>query len=274
MLFCNYDTLGIDFLRYRAYRAGVFNKTLFGLLCALLGFLGGMVAVGHSQSLRFEMGAGLTQHQLAPEGSWWYDGFDKHTKLLVGSWKTGFLWTPIKSGEWDFGVRGGYADLGKTKAENSFPVFEDGSSRDARVNPNCDHATFSGCVGRFDGQGHTKGWYLGPALEYHLLPDMTLSAELGAYVYRSDWIAKSFRIVDPAGGDFTPVVMQGVVWNNAKATHVTPYIGGGFRFMWFTLDARFYNQVHASNMAVNKDFIGMTSGPVWSLMAGFSIPLQ
>lgn len=228
----------------------------------------------HAEGLRLELEAGKTKHQLAPEGSWWYQGFDKHTKLTVGSWRAGLLWTPIKYGDWLIGARAGYADLGKTKAENSFPVFEDGSSSDARVNPHCDHATLSGCVGRFNGQGQTKGWYLGPTIHYKLLPDMTIGAEAGAYLYRSDWVATSFRVVDPTGGDFAPQGMQGLVWNNAHAAHATSYLGADFRFMWFTINARRYSQVHASNMAENKDFIGMTSGPVWSIMAGISIPLD
>lgn len=225
-----------------------------------------MVAIGHAQT-RLEIAAGFTKHKLAPEGAWHYDGFETDTRLLVGSYAVGLLWTPIKAGDWLIGARGGYANLGKVHAMNSFPIFERGPG-DARINPVCDRATLYGCTGRFNGTGTTKGWYLGPAIERNF-GSVAVGAEAGAYIYHSNWIARDLRVVD-GGQEFIPPMWEGFVWDSAKGQHITPYVGANARWNNFFVSGRYYSQVHAARTELHPDFIGMTSGPVWSVMAGLS----
>lgn len=250
----------------------MFKQTAIWLTWFLAGLIGGLGAVGHSQTLRLEATTGVTKHHLAPEGAWHYSGFETNNKLLVGSYQVGLLWLPIKSGDWSLGVRGAYADLGKVRASNSFPVIEDRSSADARVNPICDRSTLHGCTGRFDGIGKTKGWSIGPALERDFGGGVSVGIEAGAYIYWSNWRASNIRVVD-GRDEFTPPMWQNFTWDSAKGQHVTSYVGGNARWHNLFFSARLYSQVHAADTAKCNDCIGMTSGPIWSAMAGISIAL-
>jgi hypothetical protein len=252
----------------------MFKSTVIGLTCFLLGLAGGIGAISHSQTLRLEIGAGVAKHQLAPEGSWWYEGFDTKTKLLTGSYEAGLAWFPIQRGDWLIGGRAGYFNTGTVKAQNSFPIFEDRTNRDARVNPVCDKQTYEGCTGKFSGQGKASGWYIGPAVEKSFGKDWSVGGEIGAFFYSSAWTADTLRVFDNDGTEFTPPGQEHYGWDNARERHVTPYAGLNARYQWVYVSTRVYGNVRAARTDVNPEFVGMTSGPVWSVMAGLSIPLN
>lgn len=221
--------------------------------------------------LRLELGAGVAQSRLAPEGSWWYAGFATHTELRTRAFSVGGSWLPLARGPYRLGLRAGYSDLGTVKASNEFPIFEDGSSRDARVNPTCDRATLAGCTGKFQGRGPTKGWSFGPVIERDFR-GVTLGAEAGVFYYRAKWVATEFRAVDEHG-EFVPGNFANLRWDELNKPHATWYIGATARWKLFFVQARRYALVHAADTERGKDFIGMTSGPLWSLMAGVAIAL-
>lgn len=251
----------------------MFKQTVIGLTCFLAGIITAIGITSQAQSLRLELSAGISKHALAPEGTWWYSGFDTNAKLVTPGYTAGLLWTPIKKGDWLLGARVGYADLGRVRATNSFPVYEDGTHRDARVNPSCNRTTLEGCTGKFDGSGKTKGWYLGPAFERDFGGGVALGGEIGVYRYRSAWVAGNVRIEDGNGGEFIPPAFDGFTWNSANGEHTTSYVGANARWNYLYVYARRYSMVHASQVEVSHDFIGMTSGPVWTVMVGLSIPL-
>lgn len=268
------------------------RQTISGLALFLLGLIGGMAAHSGAQNLpslapekpwsyqpedlRLELGTGFTKHRLAPPGAWHYedDGFQSAMKLLVGSYQVGLRWMPIKRGDTLIGIRVGYADLGKIHASNSFPVIEDRSNADARVNPVCDHATLHGCTGRFDGVGQTRGFYIGPAIERDFGGGVVLGIEGGLLGYESYWRAGNIRVVDGTT-EFTPPMWgQNFTWDSARGYHVTPYVGANARWHNVYFAGRLYSQVHAADTAKCADCIGMTSGPVWSVMVGYSTDLK
>lgn len=247
----------------------MFKNTAIGLTCFLLGILGGMGAIGRADGLRLELGAGVSRYSLAPEGSWWYDGFDTKNKLVVRSYQAGLAWLPLKSGAWSYGAKVGYANLGTVQSWNSFPIFEDGTHRDSRVNPNCNRSNLEGCVGSYNGQGKSSGYYFGPAVERAFGGEVSLGAEVGVYSYKSSWTADSVRGIENGevwcafGGD----------WDLARARHVTSYLGATARWEWLQLSARRYSSVHASRAEIDPMYVGLTSGPVWTVMVGLSIPI-
>jgi hypothetical protein len=233
----------------------------------------GALTSGRAQAegLRLELAAGVAHHRLAPEGSWWYDGFERETKLTVPSFSAGVLWTPIEWKRYRFGLRAGYVDLGTVTASNSFPIVEDHSAADARVNPTCNRTTLAGCTGKFKGTGWAHGWYLGPAAERDF-GRFTLGAEAGLLYYKSAWIATDFKVADEKGV-FIPGDWDGMRWDQIEAWHGTSYAGLNARWRALFVTGRVYNDVHAADTNKGKDFIGMTSGPVWSVLAGISWPL-
>lgn len=220
--------------------------------------------------LRLEGAVGIAKHTEAPEGSWWYQNYATDTKLLTSSYQLGAMWTPIRSGAWSYGARAGYANLGTVQSWNSFPIFEDGTHRDNRVNPHCNQSTLEGCIGAYNGQGKASGYYLGPMLERDFGGGVALGAELGAYRYKSAWTADQVRGVDPDG---VPFCSFGGDWDYARGYHTTSYLGAHARWEWMQFSVRRYSNVRASRVDVNKDFVGMTSGGVWTLQIGVSIPL-
>lgn len=248
----------------------MFKHTAIGLLCFLLGLIGGLTGAGQTQTLRLELGAGIADHTLAPEGSWWYEGYETKTKLTTPSHQVGLIWTPIQRGAWSIGGRLGYANLGTVQSWNSFPIFEDYSDKDHRVNPNCNKENLHGCVGAYNGQGKSSGYYLGPVIERDF-SGVALGAEFGGYRYKSAWTADSVRGVEPDG---TPFCAFGGDWDAARAYHWTSYIGAHARWQWLQISVRRYSNVHASRAEVDPMFVGMTSGPVWTVLAGLSIPLN
>jgi len=238
------------------------------------GFLAGLsvaLTINSYSQIRIEGAAGVSKHSLAPEGSWWYDGFEKHTELNTPSWMLGVAYFPGHRSKWNLGLRGGYSDLGTVKASNQFPIHEDFSTADARVNPNCDRQTLSGCTGKFTGRGPTKGWYFGPVLERDF-GDWTLGAEVGAFYYHSKWVATEWKAVD-SQGEFIPDGWLGMQWNQIDKTHVTSYVGASVKWRSVFVLARRYSQVHAADTEKDSQLVGMTSGPVWSVMAGLSLEI-
>ena len=219
---------------------------------------------------RLEGNIGLATHQLAPEGSWWYEGFDTKTKLVTGSYSLGLLWTPIKSGSWSYGGRAGYANLGTVQSWNSFPIFEDGSHRDSRVNSNCNHSNLEGCVGAYNGQGKASGYYFGPVAERDFGGGVAIGGEIGAYKYKSSWTADSVRAVETNG---EPWCVFGGDWDLARGHHWTSYLGAHARWEWLQISARRYSSIKASRTDAHPDFVGMTNGPVWTVMVGVSVGL-
>ena len=185
----------------------------------------------NAEGLRLEAGVGLSSHYLAPEGSWWYQGFNQDMNLTTKTWQIGVAYF-AKNG---FGIRGGYTDMGTVKATNEFPVIEDHSQADARVNPNCNHATLAGCTGKFTGRGPTKGWYAGPAFEKRF-GSFTYGAELGAFYYQARWVVSDISLSD----GFTPDGWVGLQINEFNKWHTTWYAGGNLRWKDLFLQARRY----------------------------------
>lgn len=219
--------------------------------------------------LRLEATAGVAKHGLAPEGSWWYDGFETNNQLQTSAFAVGLLWTPWEWRGYRLGMRGGYSDLGTVKANNHFPIYEDGSIHDARVNSNCDRTTLSGCTGKYRGAGTTKGFYFGPAGERDFGP-VTLGAEVGLFMYRSKWVAINARGVDSAG-EFMPAGWDRTQWDQVRNDHGTWYAGVNARWNGWFVSYRHYANVRAADTSKGFEYVGLTSGPVWSLMVGASL---
>jgi hypothetical protein len=198
--------------------------------------------------LRFELQAGACKYHLAPEGSWWYEGYQTDVKLTVPCHQFGISWLSVKRGTWRFGIRGSYVDLGEVKANNDFPAVEDGSQNDNRVNP-----------------AGARGWTIGPVAE-RSFGRWTVSGELGAAHLWTWWH------VTQASIDGTPVNIN---WRYADGYKWTSYLGLGAHYSinkaWrVDLTGRRYSQVHASQAEVNSQYVGIFSGPVYSLMLGVS----
>jgi hypothetical protein len=239
-------------------------------------FKAGMVAVALLVSaavqaeVRLELATGVAKHQLAPEGSWWYEGFQTNVRTRTSAFSVGLLWTPIERGRTRLGLRAGYSDLGRVTADNAFPIYEDWSMADARVNPNCDRATLAGCTGKYHGAGKAKGFYIGPALDRDF-GGLTLGVEGGLFLYRSEWVAINARAVDGAG-EFIPPGWDQIRWDHVRNHHGTWYGGLNARWRGLFVTWRRYSNVRAADTSKGFEYVGMTSGPVWSFMVGASLP--
>lgn len=221
--------------------------------------------------VRLELGVGMAIHTLAPEGSWNYNGYRRDMKLMTHSYSVGVGWTIWEIGAWHYGVRAGYANLGVVQSWNTFPIFEDGSQRDNRVNPNCNRQTLEGCIGAYNGQGHASGYYFGPMVERNFGGGVFIGGEFGGYKYKSAWTADNVRAVD---SQVEPFATFGGDWDYARGYHVTSYLGAHARWQWVKLEVRRYSNVRASRVDVHPDFVGMTSGAVWVFQVGATIPLR
>jgi hypothetical protein len=228
--------------------------------------------------VRLEIGVGTAKHGLAEEGSWWYEGFQVDTKLKTSAFSVGILWTPIEMGKTRLGARIGYSDLGRITANNTFPIYEDWSSSDARVNPNCDRTTLAGCTGKYQGAGKAKGLYVGPVVERDfetgklwLEPGkITLGLEGGLFFYRSEWVAINARAVDQHG-EFVPAGWDQIRWDHVRNDHGTWYVGLNARWNDLFVSWRRYSNVRASDTSKGFEYVGISSGPVWSVTIGASL---
>jgi hypothetical protein len=227
-------------------------------------------SAGAHAELRLELATGVAKHRMAPEGSWWYEGFETNARIKTSAWSAGLLWTPIERGRLRLGARIGYSDLGRVTADNSFPIYENWTMADARVNPNCDRATLAGCTGKYHGAGKAKGFYFGPAAERDF-GAFTLGLEAGLFLYRSEWVAINTRAVDDAG-EFIPPGWDQIRWDHVRNHHGTWYTGLNARWRGLFVTWRHYSNVRAADTSKGFEYVGMTSGPVWSLMVGASLP--
>ena len=225
--------------------------------------------VAAQDSWRIEGAYGVCKHSLANEGSWHYDGYEKNMQLRPACYQFGASWLR-QTGAWGTGLRLAYVDLGKVKADNEFPIVEDGGPDDHRVNNDCQYAktgSYARCKGRFQGEGSTYGISLGPIVERNLGP-VTLGAETGVYSYRSSWVVRDGH-VQCTSPDCS--MSNTGEWDYARGTHQTWYAGASARVHWLTVGVRRYANVHASQAAKNPGYIGMTSGPVWQFAVGGNI---
>jgi hypothetical protein len=213
---------------------------------------------------RIEGSFGRCRHHLAPDSSWSYrewGNYDNNMQVQPHCFQVGIVVLPYEWHSVKWGVRAGFVNLGRTTADNTYPVDEPAYFRAKDTRTPVQSAT-----GRFHGYGTHKGFTLGLAGEKEML-GIYWGAEVGAALLRNTW-----HVNLPGMGTVTGCRDD---WACADGNQVTPYIGANARYQNFFVSVRRYSSVHASNCSLNVPFsalfTGPTSGPVTQVTAGISI---
>ncbi len=242
----------------------MFKQTAIGLTCFLLGLAGGMGAMVRAESpIRMEVSGGHCKHRLGPDSSWHYQygGYQTNMDMTPNCIQAGLSYLPFQSGNFKYGLRLAYVDLGKIKAHNTFPIDEKEYFRAREAGE-----TVNSAEGRYQGQGGARGLTLGFASEYPVGP-FQIGPEFGAAFLYARWsVMVPGEVKDISAGCRHD-------WSCADGWKITPYAGVVARYEWVTVSWRRYANVRASQADVKDYFIGPYTGPVDAVMVGISIPL-
>ena len=237
------------------------TRFLTGLVVGLL------LAVGFTSiasDIRLEAAGGSCQHRLAPDASWSYREWgDYQTKMRLkpNCYQVGLSWLPWQRGATRYGIRIGYVDLGRIKADNEYPVDEQAYfiAKETRTPVNS-------ATARFQGTGGSRGFTAGFAAEtpmgaFHIGP------EIGMAMLYARW-----HVQFPG---FGAAVASGCRedWACADGWHATWYVGATARYQWLFVSYRRYMNVYTSQSEKNPLFVGPTTGPVDQVLVGISVPL-
>ncbi len=250
----------------------MFKQSLLILLGVLLGYIGGLTAVGHTEGLRLEASVGQCKYGKANDGSWYKNGYSQTIDLNTRCASLGASQT-IWPTPWGLlGWRAAYVDFGTASADTFVPVV-DAEANSFPSGQNCNQQTYSGCVGQFKQWGRARGVTFGPILENKIGPG-TLGLEGGLFRYTSYW-----RVQGTIPGPSTCASCFGVDtsdWNGAKGVHWTWYAGLTYEISGFFLQMRRYHATYASQARASNNplAIGLIAGPLYSVMVGYQWSFQ
>lgn len=200
---------------------------------------------------RLEAGAGVVNNSRRADGLWYQNEYENSHDLRDFAWQGGVSW--FTTGEpWRVGARAAYVSLGKVSS-NALAIRNE---YDRGKSLPCDSQTQHGdCFAQFSQQTSTKGWSLGPVIERDL-GSVVASVEAGPFFGRSKVQAhvENITLSEPA-------IDLSQTWN-----YTTWYAGGGMRYRYLTLDARWYQ-----NLAASGGFFGKRSA--YTMMFGISVPI-
>jgi hypothetical protein len=237
---------------------------------AALAILLGLFTIFSSPSarasdLRYEASIGQCKYGKAQDGTWWKDGYQTETDLKTNCGSVGISQMvfdlPHASA---LGWRASYVDFGIARAHTFVPVRDD-QANDFPSGANCDVTNnFSGCVGEYRQSGKARGFTLGPVLEKRFNA-ITVGIESGLYYYYSYWAVDA---TIPGPGTCPTCAPMPWSWDGARGWHTTWYVGAQVEYEGLFLRARRFNATYASQAEVNPLFIGLISGPLYSVEAG------
>lgn len=246
----------------------MYSKALFGILCFSLGVLVALAAGCSAQeenraNLRIEATYGLCKYGKAQDGTWYKNGYDQSFGLNSKCWSAGISQAAWHTPAGLFGYRVSYVDFGLAKADTVVPII-DAEANSHPTGANCNPSTFSGCVGHYKQAGRAKGISFGPILENQTRYG-TFGVEGGFYYFHSNWHVNAELPTTPCGG-CTPQAWE---WDGAANYHTTWYTGLTYEYSGFFVQARKYHAVYASDAKKDPLFIGLISGPLVSVQAGY-----
>lgn len=221
------------------------RSVAFGLICFLLGLVGGMGAISHSQ-VRLEAAAGQCKATGHGEGQWWIGGGDTFTSdpLISQCYQFGLS----KLSRNGLGWRVSWVDLGQLSLKE---YAWGGRYADGTLGPQ-PHWTS-------DGFGSVRGMSFGGVFEKSYR-GVFATAEGGAYLYRSQFGA----IADHRSSNTA-------VWTEPDARYGTAmYYGAGLGYRKghadLTASFRSYPKISFNQLADNFDTLGPSRASVNVLM--------
>lgn len=239
----------------------MFKQTLIGLTCFLLGLVGGLTAVSHSQGLRVEALGGQCEYGKVGHKVWYSDNYPHELSMRDGCVFLGLSKIDRNHGRMHFGWRLGYTDLGIARAHGIYPTMHEDEITDGR---NCDQSTQHGCLVKGFGYQTAKGMTAGMVVEFDSFKGSTIGLEGGGFVYYGRWV------VDIAPyPDATSRPSGHADWSGVMAT---PFYGATFRYGYLMAMGRNYMRVKAAehNCAACS---GVAGKRATQFLIGLSYPL-
>lgn len=225
---------------------------------------------------RIEVLGGACNQTRSEKGSWWNDHYPTSIDLSTSCSQIGVSATPWKllafGTPWDAGWRLAYVNLGRITTDSVMALRDD----EQFANPSgahCDHATNSGCLIRTVGGGTAQGISAGLLMERDLAGfqfarpqrnGIVFGVEGGLFVYHNRFTIDITRYPDPGGA-------PAIHWDEAEGWLATTYVGANLRFLQLMVSARAYQRVTAHAVGCGG-CSGITKGPAYQVVAGFSIP--
>lgn len=228
--------------------AGSIIATLIALAVGMA-----LAFTAEAADLRWEASGGVCKLGLAPSGIWWDERYEHDVDVTSGCYQLGLSAAPWHWKGWDFGWRAAYVDLGKFSADSMAPSRDEDMDRQPDGSE-CDRNTWKDCVTHFDGQGRAYGLSLGPLMERDV-GKLRLGMETGLYLYRSHYTVTT-----------THQYGYSEVWDRARGTLVTPYLGVTANYGYFMTTARVYASIREDGGC--GGCCGLTRGPAFQLTAG------
>lgn len=242
-----FDNVGAEF--HSTKPRFLTDKDVF-YICVILGLLAYLWISPAHADWRAETSVGNCRHGLAEDASWHYSGYPTNMSLTSRCFQIGMLWEKPKE---HYGLRIAYVDLGAVNAYNAYPLDEH-----AYFVAKETHTAVQSPTSSFQGVGTNRGITFGPVIGGDVCA-FNLSGEIGVAALYNTWHAWAPPYADH--------------WDYADGWNATWYAGLGARWKYFTVSARRYANVHASQADKNYQYIGPTSGAVIQTTIGVSIPL-
>jgi hypothetical protein len=211
----------------------MFKQTVIGLTCFLLGLVGGLGAVSHSQ-VRLEASVGRCEAKGKDQGQWWTDmGAEMVSEKIQSScYQVGVSELTHRISSLSLGWRASYVDLG---------ALSIGEEAFGGVGPQ-PHWTATG-------SGYVRGVSFG-AIAEKPFGYWKLTAEGGFLGYQSGWEAVAYHVSHDVSVEANPGSKTGTAF----------YYGAGLGYTRkkLTLEASFrrYPTINFNTVAPNADVVG------------------
>ncbi len=211
----------------------MFKQTLLCLLGVALGYIGGMTAVGHTQTqstldrVTFDVGAGDSKYKQPPDGTWVQRQFRNSERMIDNVQSVGFSWKA--NSDWTLGLH--YAQLGSAFIDADIITCpEDDCSKRAAVDPNrpeCKegYAPSKTCAYRFRSEGSARGVLLSAAYRLFNIGALGVDARIGAFPHQVKWNA----VIENMECHDYPQCWRATI-NQRSSYNVKPVFGIGVKY--------------------------------------------
>lgn len=202
------------------------------------------------EGVRLELLGGHCKVQPIGSGIWFQREYPHELELTSGCFQISISEILARRGQWGYGLRLGYVDLGTTRMDSEFAVLD----QEQHLVPNgddCNPVTLSGCKGRGRSAQSVRGITLGALAERRTGSRTTVGLEGGLFLYSG-----SFDVSIDVHGMPAPTRWD-LHWQGEQ---VSPYFGVTLQHGPLLLLARVYTQIRAAEHGCGG-CSGFTQGP-------------